>query len=202
MPLFRSQHQARLLARLFLQPGEEFGLSDLARELGVTAGTIHGEIERLVTAGLIVDRRIGRSRLLRANTEARAAKALTELLALTFGPEIVIREEFCTVDHVDLVVIYGSWARRYRGEVGREPGDVDVMVIGSPDRDDVYDAAERAERRLGVSVNPTVRSRAVWDAAADPLVATASRDALVVIDRAAGPNPEETAPAGGRGGQS
>ena len=186
MPLFRSQHQARLLSLLFLQPGEEFGLSDLARTLGVTAGTIHAEIDRLVAAGLILDRRVGRSRLLRANTEARPARALTELLALTFGPEIVVREEFADLAKVDLVVIYGSWARRYRGELGREPADVDVMVIGTPDRDEVYDAAERAERRLSFAVNTTLRTRGAWETGADPLIATALQDALVVIDNSDG----------------
>jgi len=182
MPLFRSQHQARLLSLLFLQPGEEFGLSDLARALGVTTGTIHAEVERLVDAGLIMDRRVGRSRLLRANTNARSARALTELLALTFGPEIVVREEFAGLAGVDLVVIFGSWARRYRGETGPEPADVDVLVVGTPDRDEVYDAAERAEQRTSLAVNPTIRSTKAWEAGTDTLIATAARDALVVID--------------------
>lgn len=182
MPLFRSQHQARLLAMLYLQPGEEFALSDLARALDVSPGTIHAEIARLVDAGLITDRRVGRSRLLRANTKSRTARAITELLAVTFGPEIVIRQEFADIGGVDIVAIYGSWARRYNGETGHEPADVDVMLIGRPDREQVYDAAERAERRLALPVNPTIRTRQAWQDAADALVATAKRDALVVVD--------------------
>jgi hypothetical protein len=51
-------------------------------------------VARLAEAGLISDRTIGRSRLLRANTSRRTARALTELLMLTFGPQIVIEEEF------------------------------------------------------------------------------------------------------------
>lgn len=181
LPIFRSEHQAALLARLFLHPEQELTLSDLARSLDVSVGTVHAEVERLAAAGLLVDRRIGRNRMVRANLDSRASRALTELLMISFGPRTVIAEEFAGMKGVDQVVIYGSWARRYRGEVGREPADVDVMVIGSPERDEVYDAAERAEHRLGVPVNPTVRSADAWRDESDALVLTAKPDAVPVI---------------------
>lgn len=182
LPIFRSQNQAAILAFLFLRPGEEHTLSDLARQLRVSPGTVHAEVQRLVESGLLVDRQVGRSRLLRANTEARAARPLTELLTLAFGPEVVIAEELGDLAGVELVVIYGSWARRYRGEVGPEPRDIDVMVVGKPDRGEVYDAAGRAEERLKIPVNPTVRTLASWREEADALVQTAKPDGLVVID--------------------
>jgi hypothetical protein len=54
------------------------------------------------------------------------------------------------------VAIYGSWATRYEGITGPAPNDVDVIVIGEVPRRDMYEAAERAEQRLGLSVNPVV----------------------------------------------
>jgi DNA-binding transcriptional ArsR family regulator len=181
LPIFRSEHQATLLAQLYLRPEEEFTLSDLANRLGISMGGLHAEVQRLLAAGLILDRREGRNRLVRANTDGRLARALTELLTVTYGPQIVIAQEFIGLEGVDQVVIYGSWARRFSGQVGREPADVDVMVIGSPDRDDVFLAAERAERRLEVPVNTTVRSSRAWKEAKDPLVVTAKRDAVSVL---------------------
>jgi DNA-binding transcriptional ArsR family regulator len=189
LPIFRSQNQAALLAWLYLRPGEEFTLSELSRRLGVSPGALHAEVERLVTAGLLTDRIEGRNRLLQANTATRVARALTELLSITYGPQLVIAEEFSTIDGAEMVVIYGSWARRYAGEVGREPADIDVMVIGSPDRDTVYEAAERSEARLQMPVNPTVRSMIAWQEGVDPLVITAKRDALEVIGGDAGEGP-------------
>lgn len=181
LPIFRSEHQATLLAQLYLRPEEEFTLSDLANRLGISMGGLHAEVQRLFEAGLILDRREGRNRLVRANTNGRLARALTELLTVTYGPQIVIAQEFIGLEGVDRVVIYGSWARRFRGQLGREPADVDVMVIGSPDRDDVFLAAERAERRLEVPVNTTVRSSTAWKKPKDPLVVTAKRDAVPVL---------------------
>lgn len=182
LPIFRSAHQASLLTWLYLRPGEEFTLSELARRLEISAGSLHAEVQRLVTAGLINDRRVGRNRLLQANTSTRTARALTELLAVTYGPQVVLAEEFAELPGLELVVIYGSWARRFRGEVGREPADVDVMVIGAVDRDAVYEVAERAERRLGMPVNTTVRSAAAWREETDALVLTAKPDAVTVLD--------------------
>ena len=182
LPIFRSAHQAALLTWLYLRPGEEFTLSDLSRRLGVSGGSLHAEVERLVAAGLIIDRRVGRNRMIQANTATRTVRALTELLTVTYGPQVVIAEEFADLPGVELVLIYGSWARRFRGEVGREPADVDVMVVGSVDRDSVYEAAERAERRLELPVNTTVRSVAAWRKEADALVLTAKPDAVTVVD--------------------
>jgi predicted nucleotidyltransferase len=54
------------------------------------------------------------------------------------------------------VLIFGSWAVRYQGERGRPPHDVDVLVVGSPDRLAMYAAAQHAESRLGRQVNPVV----------------------------------------------
>ena len=56
-----------MLAWLFLHPDDEYTLTDLAKRLGVPLTTLQREAQRLVVAGILPDRTIGRSRLLRAN---------------------------------------------------------------------------------------------------------------------------------------
>ncbi|MFC4006346.1 hypothetical protein ACFOY2_03880 [Nonomuraea purpurea] len=68
------------------------------------------------------------------------------------------------------MAIFGFWANRYLGEPGPPPNDIDVMVMGRPSRTDVYEAAERVEARLGISVNPVIITRDRWTQATDPLV--------------------------------
>lgn len=170
MPIFRSQHQASLLAWLLLHPQQEYTLTDLARRLDVPLTTLQREAHRLVQAGLLRDRSVGRARLLQANTDNRAAAPLTQLLELTFGPVTVIGEEFAIL-RAERVLIFGSWAERYRGKPGAPPNDVDVLVIGGPSRADVYDAADRAAERLGLQVNPVLRSSQQWAEDADLLIA-------------------------------
>lgn len=169
MPIFRSQHQASLLAWLLLHPQNEYTLTDLAGRLEVPLTTLQREAHRLVEAGLLRDRTIGRSRLLRSNPANQATAPLTQLLKLSFGPESVIGEEFALLG-AERVLIYGSWAQRHSGVPGAPPNDVDVLVVGSPARAAVYEAADRAQDRLGMQVNPLVRTAQQWDDDADPLV--------------------------------
>jgi DNA-binding transcriptional ArsR family regulator len=170
LPIFRSRHQADLLAILFLHPDRDYTLADLARRLGVSASTLHGEIGRLLDAELITARSVGRSRLLRANQDNRIADALGRLLTVSFGPHVRVADEFCAINGVQAVVIFGSWAARYYGRPGPPPNDVDVLVLGDPDRTDVYDAADRAQRLLEIPVNPVIRQARRWTVEADPLI--------------------------------
>lgn len=162
LPVLRSQHQADLLTLLLLRPEAEFTISGLAKRLSLPRTTVSGEVARLADAEILATRTVGGSRLVRANEKSRLCGALTELITLTYGPHVVVAQEFAALGDVQLVVIYGSWAARYQGERGRPPRDIDVLVVGEPDRIALYDAAERAEKRLSLPVNPTVCSQEQW----------------------------------------
>jgi DNA-binding transcriptional ArsR family regulator len=162
LPLLRSPFQGELLAWLFLHPDEEYSATELATRFGVSQPTASREADRLAQAGFIQERRKGNLRLLRAKTDTLVARPLTELLAVTYGPTAVIGEFLAGVGGIDEVYIYGSWAARYRGEAGPVPRDVDVLVVGDADEDELHDAARAAERRLGREVNISRVSPAAW----------------------------------------
>jgi hypothetical protein len=184
LPIFRSRHQADLLTTLYLHPDREYTLTELATQLGVPASTLHREVHRLLDSELLVGREVGSARLLRANAESRLAAPLTHLLTIAFGPQTVVEQEFAAVPDVELILIFGSWAARYRGRPGAPPQDVDVLVVGRPNRSDLYDAADRAAQRLGYPVNPTVRSMKAWLESADALIQQIrSSDTVPVVDR-------------------
>jgi len=66
------------------------------------------------------------------------------------------------VGGIDRAFIFGSWAARYQGEPGPAPNDIDLMVIGEPDLDELYAACRRAEAEVHLDVNPVVRSKSEW----------------------------------------
>jgi DNA-binding transcriptional ArsR family regulator len=169
MPILRSKQQAELLTLILLHPGTEYSITELSEKLGVPLTTVQREVNRLSEAGLITERRAGRTREVSANPKSRYARPLTELLTLAFGPHIVIREEFADISATG-VAIYGSWAARYYGVPGAPPADVDVLIVGEPSRPDIYDAADRAEQRIGFPVNVTLASPGRWAAASDALI--------------------------------
>jgi predicted nucleotidyltransferase len=113
---------------------------------------------------LVTDTSRGRERLLQANAAHPSAEPLARLLEITAGARQVIAEEFGHISGMDKVLIFGSWAFRYRGEPGHSPHDVAVLVVGdTADRADAYAAADRAEAMLGLQVNqpcaPTLNER-------------------------------------------
>lgn len=165
---------------LMLHPEQEYGVTELAKRLGVPLSTLHREVIRLDQAGLIASRTLGRNRLIRASLDHPASRALTQLLEITFGPKAVIAEEFA-IDGAEQVVIFGSWAARYAGEVGRPPHDIDVLVVGKVDRADLYEAADRASTRLGLEVNPVVRATNQWADPSDALVSQIKKSAHITV---------------------
>lgn len=162
LPVFRSAVQGELLAYVLLAPETERSAGEIARALGAPLPTVSRELDRLVRAGVLTERRIGRARLISANRDSPLVPPLTELTVHLFGPRLVVEQEFAGIEGVEEIWIFGSWAARYSGVQGRPPADVDVLVVGRPDRAAMYDAAERCEARLGIPVNTTVRTMEKW----------------------------------------
>ena len=186
LPLLRSAHQAEILVRVLLGPQEPISLTDLARSTGASVATVQREIERAEAAGVVRSERVGPTRLVRPDPSSPLYRPLADLLLVAFGPAAVVASEFDGISGVDEVHIFGSWAARYSGEIGSAPNDVDVLVIGDPDRDEVYEAADRAERRLHRPVQVTFRSAEEWANRDDPFIATVRNRPLVSLDLGAG----------------
>jgi hypothetical protein len=180
MAIFRSQVQAEILTSVMLSPGQH-SIADLATKLGTPYATVHREVERLLEVGLLKDSRIGRTRLLSPNMASPAYRPLRDLVLVAFGPREVIMQEFSELNGLEGLLIYGSWAARYGGEEGPEPGDIDVLVIGNVDRDDTFEAAERAQARLEREVNPQLVSSSRWHEGDTPFLTEVKQRSLVTL---------------------
>lgn len=167
LPVFRSRLQGEILALTLPDPDREWTVDELAERTGEPYQTVAAEVRRLQGAEVLNATTVGRTKLLTANRESPYLRPLSQLATMAFGPPSVIADEFGPLDDVEAIFIYGSWAARYEGEPGPSPKDIDVLVLGKPDRDEVFDAARRAERRLGREVNVTQRTRRQWESASD-----------------------------------
>jgi hypothetical protein len=138
-------------------------LTEAAQLIDASVKAVHTEASRLVAAGLVRDARRGNIRLLRAAQGTPLTRPLTDLLAVTNGPLPVLSDLLAHVDGVDRAFIYGSWAARHQGESGPVPADVDVLVVGTADRDDLDAVARTAEQKLNRPVNIRRVSVAAWN---------------------------------------
>jgi DNA-binding transcriptional ArsR family regulator len=183
LPILRSAFQGEFLAWLFLHPEQEFSLTDLAQRFGVSRSTAMREANHFVAAGLVSERRQGNLRFVRARNDTVVAGPLAELLALTYGPPAVLGELLASIPGVEEAYVYGSWAARYRGQGGDVPRDVDVLVVGDADDDDLFDAARSAERTLGREVNIRRVAAQAWHApGADPFLTSLRSHPLVRLE--------------------
>ena len=180
LPLLRSRLQAEVLTLILLNPDREWTLTDLASRAGSAVSTVQREVNRAQRAGVVTSRRLGNARLVKGARSPLTAP-LTELLLRSFGPRQVLAEELSSITGISGAYIFGSWAARYAGQEGRPPADLDVLVVGSPDRDALDDAAQRASERLAREVNVTIRSPDWWESGDDGFHSEVKRRPLIEI---------------------
>lgn len=181
LPIFRSEAQARILAWLLLNPEREQPISHLARVAGVAQPNTLREVNRLVTAGLVMDRRAGNARLVRANTTSPYFHALVAILTRAYGPATIVPEVFADLPGVERVLLIGSWAERYQGTPGEPPRDLDIVVVGTPDRRLLRAANRELEERLNQRVQVTPVTPSEWEEATSAFVRTAKERPHVVV---------------------
>ena len=182
LPILRSRQQGELLALVLGDADREESLTGLASRLNVPVSSIHREIERAESAGLVESRKIGNTRLVRANTNSPYFAGLADVLVKAFGPPQMIADALSAIDGIASAFIYGSWAARYVGEEsGRPVNDIDVLVLGTPDRDSLYAALSNAEQRLGRPVQVTIRPAGWLTAGTGNFHATITERPLVEI---------------------
>lgn len=183
-PILRSDTQGRLLARLLTNPRRAYNLTELVEWSGSSMPTVQREVRRAEEAGLVTSEKVGPTRLVRANPRHPLFDAVRQVILATYGPPAVVAREFEGIENADAVLLFGSWVARYFGQRGRAPNDIDVLVIGSPNRDVVDDAAERVERAIGMPVQATIRSRSQWEEQRDSFLREVkSRPFLVVLTK-------------------
>jgi hypothetical protein len=179
--MLRSDVQGRILAELLIDPSRELSSADLARRVGVSSATVSREIDRAELASIVTSRRVGNLRLVRADTDNPLHLPLRQLILASYGAPAVIAEEFGGIEGIEHLYLFGSWAARYEGERGPAPRDIDVLVIGRVDREQAYEAADRAEQRLTLPVQVTLRTPRQWAEQKDPFIVEVRSRPLVPV---------------------
>lgn len=181
LPIFRSRGQARLLTRVFLHPEERLTLNQLARELDLDASTVKREADRLEQAGVLTSERIGRARIVRPNRESPFYPELSRLILKAFGPVPLLKDGLGRLDGVEYAFIYGSWAARYMGQPGEPPADIDLLVVGTPDRRRLARLCREASEGLGLEVRPSVVPEKDWDSGATGFIRSLKTQPLIPL---------------------
>ena len=167
--LGRSRIRRELLRRLYEAPLARLHLRELARGAHTSAGTAARELGRLEGMGLVSRVAEGAQVYFQANASSPLYASVRDLVRLTIGAADVVRQALDGLPGVESAVIFGSYA----AETMTATSDIDLLVVGAPDRDDLTERLERAEREVRRPVNEIVMTVAELDrrrAAGDGLI--------------------------------
>ena len=154
LALITSKARRRLLARLLLAPEREFYLRELIRATALAPRTVQVEVDRLVAADLLLERRSGNRRYLRANERHPFFHPLRELVVKSEGLVGLLSDGLGS-DGVDLAFVFGSMAEGR----ARADSDVDLLIVGDIGLREAVRRLEAAQEQLGREINPVVWTR-------------------------------------------
>jgi predicted nucleotidyltransferase len=142
-----------VLAVLFGHVGESYYLRQLARMTGITLGPVQRELRQLVDAGLVTKKTLGTQTFFSANEAGPIFAEMRAIVAKTVGiRDILLAALSPLAAKIDLAFVFGSVARSREGQ----QSDVDLMVVGSVQFEDVVDRIANAQKTLNREINPTV----------------------------------------------
>ena len=143
---------------MFSRPGLEFTVGELAQRIDAAQPSGSREIARLKPAGLLRTRNQGNRSLVRADGASPVAADLRSRLTRLSGSVAEIRSALRRIFGVHEARAFGWFARRWNGEPGPVPTDVDLTIVSDVDIDAVWSQSARLSRRLGIEVDPVVHT--------------------------------------------
>lgn len=154
--LLFGEYRQRALGLLLLNPDASFHVRELARLTGTSAGTLHKELTKLTTGGILQRKKIGNQVHYSANLNCPIFDELASILRKTSGLADVLAKALIGLENkIEFAFVFGSVARGDQ----ETHSDVDVMLIGSLNFSDAVQALHSTQSVLQREINPVVYSQ-------------------------------------------
>lgn len=157
--LGRSKIRQRILALVMDAPDRRMHLRAMARAVGTSAGTAARELGRLEAGGLVRRTREGNQVYFEARPDQPLFGQIRDIVRQVAGAPIILRRHLSGLAGVERAVIFGSYAH---GSI-KPDSDVDLLIIGTPDRGELTDRLEMASLEISRSVNEVVMTQGEID---------------------------------------
>ena len=154
-----STTQQQLFGLLYGKPEKSFYLKELLRLTGMGVSTIKRELEKMLSAGILVMEKRGNQHHYQANPNCPIFNELRGIVQKTLGAADLITHALDPYsDRINWAFIFGSYAS------GKESyaSDIDLMIIGSVDYTDVVKTLYPLQESLMREINPKIYSSDDW----------------------------------------
>lgn len=158
--IFGSRIRAKILGWFFTHPEESFFVRQIATILQEDPTNLSREMSKLENLGILTSKKIGNTKHFQANPHCAFFRELKGLVLKTAGVAGQIKVALERLTGVQFAFIYGSYAK---GEE-KAHSDVDLMIIGDVDVNQLDPLASSLEKRLGREVNYLLFSQVEFQA--------------------------------------
>jgi predicted nucleotidyltransferase len=147
--IFSSKTRTKLLTIFLTNPERDFYCREISRLAKITLPSISKELRNLKEAGLIKQKRRGNNIYYQANKENPIYPELKSIIYKTEAVGEVLKTKLEEIGDIQVALIFGSVAKGKE----RDGSDIDLLIIGSPDSDKIYNAVGEMESNIGREVN-------------------------------------------------
>jgi len=137
--LFGSETRRSLLTALLMNQDTSYHIRGLSEVTGIPYGMVYREVQNLTEMGLIIHEKKGNLRILHVNKNLPIYPDLRNIIIKTTGFYQYLAKEL--TGKLEYLLVYGSTA----SHSDRPDGDIDLMVIGEIDENNLLDSINRVE---------------------------------------------------------
>lgn len=158
MALKFTKNQTLILEIFFNNPEKSYYLREIGRIIGKEAGVFQKDINKLVESGILISEYRAKSRFFKLNKKHPLYKELRSIFLKTVGAVGKLKEALSKIENIKIAFIFGSYAK------GKEDSfsDIDLMIIGNPNEDELISEISKLENKLDREINYHIFSLTDW----------------------------------------
>lgn len=143
------KNRAELLRLFFTNPDKKFYMHEIGRILGKKPGIFQRTLNNMVAEGILENYYHAHARYFKVNKHYTLYKELKSIVFKTVGIIGTLRDVLLHITGIIYAFIYGSFAK------GKESflSDIDIIIIGNPDSDELVKKIDKLEERLLREIN-------------------------------------------------
>lgn len=150
--------RAELLRLLFCGQSVRLHVRELARQSGLTLGTVQDELKKLTAAGLLLNQRDGNRLYYFANELHPIFPDLRAIVLKTTGLRDVLTSALAELPGIEFAFVFGSLA----ADSAKAGSDVDLLILGSASLRSLAPRLRPASADLHREINPHAITPAEW----------------------------------------
>jgi len=155
--LITSKTRIRILMRLFLNPGQQAYLRELASELHISPSQASDELQQLNKVGLLSSKKNGRQINYQANTSHPLFPELQSMVQKAMGMDRILESIINRLGNLELALLIDDYA------AGRDTGLIDLILVGNINQENLTDLTAKTERYIGRKIRTLVLTAAEYD---------------------------------------